>query len=318
VTALDSRFAGNVPALVTPCHADGSPDLPAMRRLVEHVVTAGVGAINILGTTGEFSLVPPAERAPIIRAAVAAAKGRVAVMVGCGRPSLAETATEIEIAAECGALAALVTPSYYFSLSDPEIVRFFSRLGEAAPLPLLYYHYPQMTGCPASASAILSLARAGIVAGVKDSSGDAAFFARLAAGSAELGDFRLFVGGSGFLLGALALGASGVIGALSGFAPSLDHALIDAFGNGDMARARRAQASITRAVDSLFGGTPRNPAAVAKAILAAFDLCGDTVFPPLEPLSQAERRRLLDQLPSLGIAMPSRAKVDVETINHSP
>lgn len=318
MTALDARFAGNVPALVTPCRADGAADPPAMRRLVDHVVAAGVDAINILGTTGKFSLVPPAERTPIIRAAVAAAKGRVAVMVGCGRPSVAETAAEIEIAADCGAHAALVTPSYYFSLSDSEIIRFFFRLGEAAPIPLLYYHYPQMTGCPASASAIVDLARAGIVAGVKDSSGDAAFFARLATEAAELGDFRLFVGGSGLLLGALALGASGVIGALSGFAPSLDNELIDAFGKGDMARARRAQASITRAVDSLFLGMPRNPAAIAKAILAAFELCGDTVFPPLEPLSQAERRRILDQLPALGIAMPARNGVGATATSHSP
>ena len=51
MTSLDPRFAGNVPALVTPCRADGSADLAAMRRLVEHVVAAGVGAINILGTT---------------------------------------------------------------------------------------------------------------------------------------------------------------------------------------------------------------------------------------------------------------------------
>jgi 4-hydroxy-tetrahydrodipicolinate synthase len=203
-------------------------------------------------------------------------------------------------------------------LPDTEINRFFSRLGEAAPLPLLYYHYPQMTGCPASASAILALARAGIVAGVKDSSGDAAFFARLAAGSAELGDFRLFIGGSGFLLGALALGASGVIGALSGFAPCLDNELIDAFGKGDIARAHRAQGRITRAVDSLFLGTPRNPAAIAKTILASFELCSDTVFPPLEPLSQAERRGILDQLPSLGIAMPARNGVGAIATSHSP
>ena len=307
MTRLDPRFRGNVPALVTPRRADGGPDLDAMGRLVDHVIAAGVEAVNVLGTTGEFSLVPPNHRAPLIRRAVAAADGRVAVMAGCGRPSVAETAAEIAAAAECGALAALVTPSYYFPLTDSEIVRFFSCLSdESPPIPLLYYHFPQMTDGRASASAILELARAGIIAGVKDSSGDAAFFARLAAGSAILPDFRLFIGGSGFLLGALAQGATGVIGALSGFAPHLDNDLIDAVAKGDMAHARQAQARITRAVDALFGSTPRNPAAAAKTILASFDVCGEAVFPPLEPVTEAETRQILGQLPSLGIVPPWR------------
>jgi 4-hydroxy-tetrahydrodipicolinate synthase len=307
VTPLDSRFHGNVPALVTPCRGSGGePDLPAMARLVEHVIGAGVDAVSILGSTGEFSLVPPQHRAPIIRAAVTAAAGRVPVMVGCGRPSVAETIAEIEAAAVCGAAAALVTPSYYFPLADPEILHFFSALADAAPLPLLYYHYPQMTGCGASAAAIAALAQDGIVAGAKDSSGDAVFLARLAAGIAPIAGFRLFVGGSGFLLGALAQGAAGVIGALSNFAPHLDNAVIAAVAEGDLARARQAQARITQAVDALFFGTPRNPAATTKTILAALGLCTEDVFPPLEPLSAEEKRAVLRGLPSLEIASSLR------------
>lgn len=122
---LDPRFRGNVPALVTPCNDAGDPDLTALHRLVDFVVERGVDAFNVLGTTGEFSLVAPRHRRAIIEAAVAAARGRVPVMVGCGRPSVEETSTEIEEAGACGAAAVLVTPSYYFQISDEEVVRFF-------------------------------------------------------------------------------------------------------------------------------------------------------------------------------------------------
>ena len=74
---LDPRFRGNVPALVTPCNDAGDPDLTALHRLVDFVVERGVDAFNVLGTTGEFSLVAPRHRRAIIEAAVAAARGRV-------------------------------------------------------------------------------------------------------------------------------------------------------------------------------------------------------------------------------------------------
>ncbi|MBX3576653.1 MAG: dihydrodipicolinate synthase family protein [Rhizobiaceae bacterium] len=303
---LDARFRGNVPALVTPALPDGTPDLDAMRRLVDHVIANGVDGFNILGSTGEFSLVPPVCRAAIIGAAVSQAAGRVPVMVGCGRPGLAETIAEVREAADHGASAVLVTPSYYFPLSQEEIASFISGVAETAPLPILYYHYPLMTGCDAEVATVMKLARAGAIAGIKDSSGNAAFFSSLASQTLDMPDFRLFIGGSAFLLGALALGAHGVTGALSNFAAHLDHALLKAFAAGDLPAARRAQAEIVRANASLFFAYPRNAAAVTKAILAHLGICGEAVFSPVAPLSDAERRAIIERLPSLGIKSPGR------------
>lgn len=299
---LHERFSGNVPALVTPCTIRGEPDHEAMHALVEHVIASGVSAVCVLGTTGEFSLVAPRHRAPVIRAAVEAAANRVPVMAGCGRPSIVETEAEIAEAATCGATAALVTPSYYFPLTEPEIVNFFSALAERSLIPILYYHYPQMTRCSIGAAAILTMARSGVIAGIKDSSGDAAFFARLTARATELDDFRIFIGGSGFLLAALSLGAHGVMGALSNFAAHLDNELIAAFSAGDVSRCRRAQAEIVRAVEALFHGVPRNPAATSKVILASMGICGDSVFAPLAPLTESEKAAIIGLLPSFGIA----------------
>jgi len=298
---LDPRFRGNVPALVTPCNDAGDPDLTALHRLVDFVVERGVDAFNILGTTGEFSLVAPRHRRAIIEAAVAAARGRVPVMVGCGRPSVEETSTEIEEAGACGAAAVLVTPSYYFQISDEEVVRFFSMLAKGSVVPLLYYHIPQLTRVPVAPATVARLAVDGIVAGVKDSGGDAAFLSALLAQTESLEDFRTFLGGSAFLLGALALGVHGVTGALSNFAPHLDRELLDAFASGDMPRAHRAQAAIVRANETIFLNMRRNPAVVTKAVLAKLGICSEAVFPPLAKLEPGERKSILDSLPTFGI-----------------
>ncbi|MBM3524133.1 MAG: hypothetical protein FJX57_14360, partial [Alphaproteobacteria bacterium] len=89
-----ARIHGSVPALVTPFTPAHDIDEAAVGRLVEHVIAGGAQGFNILGTTGEFALVPPEQRRLVLRAAAAANRGRVPMIVGCGRPSMKETAQE--------------------------------------------------------------------------------------------------------------------------------------------------------------------------------------------------------------------------------
>jgi 4-hydroxy-tetrahydrodipicolinate synthase len=272
-----------------------------MRRLVQHVIEAGAAAAVVLGSTGEFSIVPPRFRAAILRAAVEAAAGRIPVLAGCGRPSIAETVAEIDEAATCGATAALVTPSYYFPLSEDEIIAFFRALASDARIPLLYYHYPEMTGCSVAIATLARLVDEAVIVGLKDSGGDAGFLARLRAALGGRDDFRLFLGGSAYLLAALALGVDGVTGGLGNFATHLDRAVIDAFRAGDMASARAAQAEIARANSATFFAVPRNAAATTKVVLSALGICGEATFPPIAGLTAVERERVRSRLPELGL-----------------
>lgn len=301
MTELDARIRDCVPALVTPCTDEGMADIDGMRRLVEHVIAARADAAVVLGSTGEFAVVPPAFRAPVIRAAVEAARGRIPILVGCGRPSIAETIVEISEAAASGASAALVTPSYYFPLADEEIATFFRAVARASPIPLLYYHYPDMTGCAASVATLARLVDEGVIAGIKDSGGDAGFLARLTAALGGRDDFRIFLGGSAYLLAALSLGVHGVTGGLGNFATHLDRAVVDAFRGGDMTKARAGQVAIARANAATFFAVPRNAAATAKVVLAAVGVCGEATFPPVAGLTAAERERVRGKLPEIGI-----------------
>ena len=65
-----TMITGSIVAIVTPMHADGSLDLPGLRRLVDFHVQEGTDAIVIVGTTGESPTVNLQEHCELIRVAV--------------------------------------------------------------------------------------------------------------------------------------------------------------------------------------------------------------------------------------------------------
>ena len=297
--AIDpARIHGSVPALVTPFTGSGAVDEAAAGRLVEHVIAGGANGFNVLGTTGEFALVPRDGRRRVLGAAARANRGRAAMIVGCGRPGLAETRDEIAEAADHGADAALVTPSYYLFLDADEVRRQFAALARSATIPIHFYNYPLLTKATVGPALIERLRADGAIRGIKDSGGSAAFLARVLSLTAADEGFRVLVGGSAYFLGALALGAHGVTGAIGGVAPWIELAVYEAFRAGDLPRARRAQARL-EAFQEIFGFTAESNAAIAtKVALASLGLCAETPVEPFAPMPDEQARRLRAALPA--------------------
>ncbi len=291
------RIHGSVPALVTPFTPTHAIDEAAVSRLVEHVIAGGAHGFNILGSTGEFALVPPAQRRVVLRAASAANRGRVPMIVGCGRPSLAETLAEVAEAADHGADAVLVTPSYYLFLGADEVRRQFATIARATTTPIHFYNYPLLTKAAIGPEAIARLRADGSIHGIKDSGGNAAFLARVLSLTASDPAFRVLVGGTAYFLAALALGAHGATGAIGGVAPWIELAVYEAFRAGDLPRARRAQARL-EAFQEIFGFTADANAAIAtKVALSSLGLCEATPAEPFAPLPSAEAQRIRQSLP---------------------
>jgi len=291
-----ARIKGSVPALVTPLTERREIDEAAARRLVEHAIDGGANGFNVLGSTGEFALIAPAQRRRMLKAVAAANRGRVPMIVGCGRPSLAETAAEIAEATDEGADAVLIVPSYYLFLGPDDVRRQFAALARETRVPIHFYNYPLLTKHAPPPELIRQLAADGSIHGIKDSSGNAAFLARVLSLTADRPAFRVLVGGTAFFLGALALGVHGATGAIGGVAPWVELAVYDAFNAGDMARARRAQARLED-FTAIFGFTAEANAAIAtKAALASLGLCGPTPVDPYAPLAAERAQRLAEDL----------------------
>ena len=63
---MSKMLAGSFVALITPFNKDGSVDFAAFRTLLKFQEDNGSGAILIMGSTGESSMLSPEEKKQII------------------------------------------------------------------------------------------------------------------------------------------------------------------------------------------------------------------------------------------------------------
>lgn len=95
-------ITGSIVALVTPMHADGQVDWPALDRLVEFHIKEGTDALVAVGTTGESATLDTAEHCAVIERIVKTTAGRRPVIAGTGANSTSEA---IELTQEAKNLA---------------------------------------------------------------------------------------------------------------------------------------------------------------------------------------------------------------------
>lgn len=191
----DTRLRGVIAATATPVFPDYSPDT---RRLVAHLrrlLDDGCDAINLLGTTGEANSLGAAQRLTVMRAVKDAGLPMDRFMVGTGVSSLEETAMLTQAAADLGFAGALVLPPFFYPNIAPAALLAYvgelvARLRPGA-MALYLYHIPQNTGVPWPVEVVAELSRrhAGLLRGIKDSSGDLTYSRSVVEANRELDVF---------------------------------------------------------------------------------------------------------------------------------
>ena len=163
---MPALFTGVGVALVTLFSADGDLQAEATGDLAAQLVGLGVRALLVNGTTGEAATLTAEERDAVVGAVRAAAPSGVPVLAGTGAATGRRAAELTERAFAAGADAVLVLSPP--GVADPR--RYYDRVAASASGPLLAYHFPGASapGIPVDVLADLP------VAGLKDSSGDAA------------------------------------------------------------------------------------------------------------------------------------------------
>jgi len=290
------KLHGVLPALITPLTRDGAVDEPAVGRLVEHVLAGGVHGLLALGSTGETASLEEGARRRMLEAVVGAAAGGAPVICGVAQSHLAAARAEVAAAARLGAVAALVTPPFYYPIDQPTVLGFYRRLAADSLLPILVYNIPQFTKVVVEPATLATLAEEGAVAGVKDSSRDFEYHERVLVATRELPDFRVFTGSDTMLMAAMAMGGCGTICGAANVAPGLVVRVFNASADGDWATARGAQDRLLELVMSLREGV--FPAAI-KAACALQGICEPWPAPPVAALDEAATARLRARLDAL-------------------
>jgi dihydrodipicolinate synthase/N-acetylneuraminate lyase len=257
-----------VVALLTPYDGGGGVDAAAMRAHVDWLVDAGVDALMPCGTTGEGPLLADDEVAAAVRAAVAAADGRVPVLAHVGRPGTVPTVALARRAVDDGAATVAAIVPYYYAVPDDHVRGHYDALLEAVDVPVYAYTIPANTHCELGPEVLERLIGDGL-AGLKDSTKSSERHREYAVAARTAGaPFALFTGTASLMCEALREDSAGAILALANLHPeacvALAHAIADR--RDDDANRLQTELAAHDAHIRAAGGIPALKRAVAERL----------------------------------------------------
>jgi 4-hydroxy-tetrahydrodipicolinate synthase len=299
--ALARPLAGIVPPLLTPLEGRDALDTAGLERLIEHVLAGGASGLFLLGTTGEGPSLGHRLRRDLVTRACAQVKGRVSVLVGVTDTAFVETVALARHAADAGADALVIAPPYYMPQGQPELREYLGHLLPELPLPLLLYNMPPLTKVPFELETVRWALDQGGIVGLKDSSGDMAWFGRVVALARGRPDWPVLMGPEDLLGPAVLAGGHGGVPGGANLFPRLFVALHRAARDGDLARTRDLQERVRRVGERLYG-FGRHPSATIKGIkcaAACLGLANDFMAEPFHRFREEERRRVEEALEEL-------------------
>jgi 4-hydroxy-tetrahydrodipicolinate synthase len=233
----DTFLKGSYCPIVTPFRVDGAVDHESYARLVDFQVAEGSHGIVVNGTSAEPSTMTTEERKALLETALRVAAGRVPVVAATGSQSLAETAELTLHAAAAGADALLVVTPYYVRPPQRGLIDYYREVGALSDLPLLIYHIPGRAAVAVTIETLGTIAQAlPNFVGMKHASNDLTLLseARILLGP----EFRMFVGLEELSLPMMAIGACGMVNAVSNVSPRRVADLYEAIAAGDLAHGR--------------------------------------------------------------------------------
>jgi 4-hydroxy-tetrahydrodipicolinate synthase len=293
----ESRFGSLVTAMVTPFTPEGAVDYARTEELTARLIESGSTGLVVSGTTGESPTLEPKEKLELFRV-VKRAAGNVPVIANTGDN---ETAFSIEMtkqAQACGVDGILLVVPYYNKPSQEGLYQHFKAVAAATELPCLLYNVPGRTARNLSAQTTARLAEIDNIIGTKEASGD---LTQIAYVRALCGDrFQIYSGNDGDTLPMLTLGSCGVISVISHIAGAPLRAMMEAFWNGDLNRAREIHLQLLPVIDALFPPSTPSPTPIKAALqLQGFD-CGGLRLPLVE-CNESEREAVRVAMENAGL-----------------
>ncbi|MFI5431976.1 dihydrodipicolinate synthase family protein [Rhodococcus baikonurensis] len=290
-----TTFSGIVPPIVTPLTLEGEVDTASLERLLSLQIEAGVDGLFVLGSSGEVGYLTDAQRAQVVQTAIGHVGGQVPVLVGVNDMTTNRVIAVAEQAREAGADAIVATAPFYAITDAAETATHFRSIHAAVDLPLFAYDVPVRVHSKLNPAMLVELGREGVIAGVKDSSGDDVSFRMLLRQSAELENFAVFTGHEVVVDGCLLMGASGAVPGLANVDPHGYVRLWRAAQAGDWAAAKAEQDRLTDLFSIVEAPTPGRVSAGAAG-LGAFKtalalrgvITGNTMCAPMLSLDESE------------------------------
>ncbi|MFI9340207.1 dihydrodipicolinate synthase family protein [Streptomyces sp. NPDC052773] len=308
---MPAPLTGVVPPVCTPLTPEGEVDVESLHRLLDHLTAGGVHGLFVLGSTSEAAYLTDGQRRLVVAETVRHVDGRLPVLAGAIDMTTPRVLEHVAAVTAAGADAVVVTAPFYARTHPAEIARHYRLVAAASPVPVLAYDIPVAVHTKLAADLVLDLAAEGVLAGLKDSSGDLAAFREVVTGvrtRPDLAGFTVLTGSELIVDAALALGAHGAVPGLANVDPH-GYVRLDRLGRtGDTERARTEQERLCALFDMVHAGDPARMgpgSAAIGAFKAALHLRGVIACPataePQVPLSADEVERVGKFLAAAGL-----------------
>ena len=300
-------FSGVVPPVVTPDTPDHQLDVVSFERSINRLIEAGVDGLFFLGSSGEVVFATDERRDQIVFEAVRIVDHRVPVLVG-----IIDTETERVLEHGRRALAlgadALVATAPFYALGGPaDIEEHFRILHQELDAPLFAYDIPVCVHTKLPWKMLARLGAEGVLAGVKDSSGDDVSFRYLVQENEKNGHpLTLLTGHEIVVDGALLSGADGSVPGLANVEPEGYVRMWKAAQEGNWAEVKREQDRLNE-ISHIFDVTSgvQGYGAGVGAFKCALNLMGifdsDQMPRPVKPLDGQNREAIKQVLVANGL-----------------
>lgn len=179
---------GIIPPLLTPLTEDQQVDVPALRKLIQKQLAAGIPALFVCGTVGLGSALTRANYEKVITTALETVPGGYPILCGVLESSTMRSLERVKLLETLDIQTFVtVTPYYLKTTAKDDLLRHFGTLRDSTDMEMVLYNMPGCTGVTIEPEVVFEMIQRGWSKTIKDSSGDNAYIEALCRDGAELG-----------------------------------------------------------------------------------------------------------------------------------
>ncbi|MGG1658518.1 dihydrodipicolinate synthase family protein [Brevibacillus sp. NRS-1366] len=272
------RFDGVYVALVTPFTKDQEVDYKRLTELCEWLIQEGIDGLVPSGSLGEYATMTGEERAKVINTVIAAAKGRVPVVVGSAAPSTRQAVEWVQFSKDAGAAGVMALPPINYKPLENEVFAHYEALNTVG-LPIIAYNNPHDYKIDLTPDILARLSKMENIVAVKEFTGDVRRIQDILA----LSDLEVMVGVDDLAMEGALVGATGWI---SGVPNALPKEGVELFRLAREGKLQEAQALYRRLLPLFhFDASPQLVQSIKYMMELANFPVGPT-RPPRLPLSE--------------------------------
>ena len=168
---MTKPWHGVLVATALPFDAEGAVDHDHFAEHVAWLAAHGCHGVACNGSLGEYQTLTPEERARVVATAVEAAPDGFTVMPGIAAYGAAEARRWAEHAAESGCPAVMLLPPNAYRADERAVIAHYREVAKAG-LPIVAYNNPIDTKVDLVPELLAELHGEGLIAGVKEFTGD--------------------------------------------------------------------------------------------------------------------------------------------------